>query len=666
MRDEIGDLQTIPAERHSDRPDAGFDDHPQLAFEIPAPPRRPDHSESSPVERVLRACGVSRVVYRAACEAARRNGSDAGAELIASGAVSEHRLSQAIATCLAIPDERIAASDQILRIHPADPQEGAPRFLKTCDGAFGKKLFLTPVLEMLPVLTDLLARHPQLRSAGRMTTASDVRAHLGNRTLADRADAARLGLAADRPRQSARQVLDGLSFFLGAAVATSAALAVTHPTAFILAVHALSAIMFFACVLLRLLAASSLLRAKAAASLPRLRAPAMHRPYPVYSVLVALHREEGIVAHLVESLKRLEWPRSRLEIKLVCEGDDTATILAAEAAIAGCPHFEVVMVPPSEPRTKPKALNFALPLTRGEFVVLYDAEDEPHPRQLIEAFEAFDEGGDGLACLQAPLTIRNGGRNWFTGLFALEYAALFRGLLPWLSRHDLPLPLGGTSNHFRRKALVEAGGWDSHNVTEDADLGMRLCREGYRIGTIDAPTSETAPERWVDWRNQRTRWMKGWMQSYLVHMRNPALLLRQLGPIGFVVFQILFFGMIASAIAHPFFLAFTGWAFWTIATGNVPDLIVAALFALDLFNIVAGYFAFILLAGLALEPGERRALRRRFVWLYPYWFLISFAAFRAFLQLITDPHKWEKTPHGPEAHADAGDTCRREPVWNPD
>ena len=186
-------------------------------------------------------------------------------------------------------------------------------------------------------------------------------------------------------------------------------------------------------------------------------------------------------------------------------------------------------MPPGPPRTKPKALNYALQLIRGDYVVLYDAEDRPHPLQLLEAWRRFETGDEWLACVQAPLQISNGTRGIIPLMFAFEYSALFRGLLPWLSGHRALLPLGGTSNHFRKNALDEIGGWDPYNVTEDADIGLRLARFGYHTGTISLPTWEDAPEALSIWLPQRTRWFKGWLQSWLVHMRSPKALLRDVG-----------------------------------------------------------------------------------------------------------------------------------------
>src|SRR5262249_40834782 len=155
-------------------------------------------------------------------------------------------------------------------------------------------------------------------------------------------------------------------------------------------------------------------------------------------------------------------------------------------------------------------LNYALAGARGEFVVIYDAEDRPHPDQLRAACSQFAASPDDVVCLQAPLVISNGGASWVSAAVSLEYSALFFVLLPMLARRRMPVPLGGTSNHFRVAELRASGGWDPYNVTEDADLGMRLHRLGYRCGVIDCPTYEDAPATFRVWLNQRTRWFKGW------------------------------------------------------------------------------------------------------------------------------------------------------------
>ena len=231
---------------------------------------------------------------------------------------------------------------------------------------------------------------------------------------------------------------------------------------------------------------------------------------PVYTVLAPLHREATILAQLVSSLAGLAYPRCKLDIKLVVEADDHETRLAL-ATHALPSHFEIVVVPPALPLTKPKALNYALAFARGSLLTVFDAEDIPEPGQLRLAAEAFAASAPDIVCLQARLAFYNADENWLTRQLAIEYAVLFDLQLPMLAALGCAFPLGGTSNHFRTAALHRVGRWDPHNVTEDADLGFRLARHGYRCRVIAASTHEEANVALGNWLNQRARWLKGFL-----------------------------------------------------------------------------------------------------------------------------------------------------------
>ncbi|MEQ1613264.1 MAG: glycosyltransferase family 2 protein, partial [Hyphomicrobiaceae bacterium] len=310
------------------------------------------------------------------------------------------------------------------------------------------------------------------------------------------------------------------------------------------------------------------------------------------------------------------------------------------------PFMRIVVVPDCLPRTKPKALNYAMQLARGDFVTVFDAEDVPDPQQLRKAVLAFATGGANVVCVQASLAIHNARASWLTRQFSLEYSALFAGLLPALARFRLPVPLGGTSNHFRRSFLEAAGGWDPHNVTEDADLGIRIARRGGLIATIPSITWEEAPERLRPWTRQRTRWLKGWMQTYLVHMRSPAKLWRELGTVSFLAFQALMGGVLLSCLLHPVFYAWMAWEVWTgefmsASAGPIEQ----GMMLLAGFNLVAGFAS--AMATAAITAGRARGLSHvPHVLLMPlYWLLVSFATWRALFQLAHAPHLWEKTEH---------------------
>ncbi len=397
---------------------------------------------------------------------------------------------------------------------------------------------------------------------------------------------------------------------------------------------------FFGCTMLRILAACQ------GNARQRALPPPPDGEMPVYSVLVALRNEAALVPQLLTALSRISWPRDRLEIKLICEADDDATIAAIRAHVLR-DSVEVIEVPPSAPRTKPKALRYALQATTGEYVVLYDAEDIPHPDQLHEAWRRFSAAGPELACLQAPLDISNGRASWIAEIFAFEYAGLFRCLLPWLADRRTILPLGGTSNHFRRTALDDVGAWDPHNVTEDADLGIRLARFGYRCDLLAKPTREEAPESFAVWRPQRTRWSKGWLQTWLVHMRNPVQLARDLGPGSFVLTQILLLGIVFSALVYPILVFTSVWAISAIVTGEAVSSREYFLLCLDLFNIICSFGAFIAIGAIGQAPLERKVSIRILCGLPVYWLMMSAAAWLAVFEIWWRPFHWHKTPHKP-------------------
>ena len=367
---------------------------------------------------------------------------------------------------------------------------------------------------------------------------------------------------------------------------------------------------------------------------------------PNYTVLVALYREAKVLPELVESLKALNYPAAKLDIKLVLEEDDAETIAAARA-LALPPHFDIVVVPDGKPRTKPRALNYALRFASGDLLVIYDAEDRPSPDQLMKAAAHFRRAPREVVCLQARLTFDNAAENWISKQFTIEYAALFGGILPMLDRARLPLPLGGTSNHFRVAALRAVGGWDAHNVTEDADLGLRLYRCGLRAEMLDSVTYEEACCRLWPWLKQRTRWLKGWIQTYGVHMRQPLRLVRELGLRGFLSVQGHFAGVIVAALVHPLsYILIAHDALSGVIFDPAESLLGRNLWLLAVFNLLAGYVASVALGLFALRGKRLRQLAPQLLLIPFYWLLVSAACYRAVYQLLSAPHYWEKTEHG--------------------
>ena len=367
---------------------------------------------------------------------------------------------------------------------------------------------------------------------------------------------------------------------------------------------------------------------------------------PYYTVIIALYKEAEIVPQVLHAMLNLNYPHDRVEILFALEADDLATLAALRARDLP-PRVRIVEVPDGTPRTKPRALNHALGVATGDLVVIYDAEDQPHPDQLLAAAHAFDGGDSRLACVQAPL--RPVGAHSFIGRqFAAEYAVQFDVLLPALNALNLPFPLGGTSNHFKADVLKAIGAWDAHNVTEDADLGLRLAQYGYRSGMIAPPTHETPPALSRVWLPQRTRWIKGYMQTLLVHTRLNT-------PFRWRVWTGLILGVAMSAGAAAAYAPFTALVVMSLtmkvvqALGN-PARVLPAMPWRDLTLFAVGSLS----AGMTLLAGARRA-RLRFgaadLAAAPfYWCLQSVAAGFALYQLIANPFYWDKTEHAPVLH----------------
>jgi len=381
-------------------------------------------------------------------------------------------------------------------------------------------------------------------------------------------------------------------------------------------------------------------------------APVANEDLPLYTILIPLRDEANMVPQLASAMKRLDYPPEKLDIKFVVESRSEPTIKSVLAVLDDM-RFELVIVPDQEPRTKPKALNFALPMARGEFIVVYDAEDIPQPDQLRRAAALFvDEPG--LDCLQAELVIDNANENWLTALFCGEYAGQFGLLLPALSRWHMPLPLGGTSNHFRVRSLREMGGWDAFNVTEDADLGTRLTRLRYRVGTFCSRTYEEAPITLSAWISQRTRWMKGWMQTFIVHNRHPGQFLKDIGWRNFLVFQAFVGGMIISAPLHTVFFAVLAWRL--LGSSATAGLLSDPWGVIQIIILLAGYGAAFIVAALGLMRLGLNHLIKYQLLLPFYWILNSLAAILAVYELLTRPYFWAKTKHGITRFARGADT----------
>ncbi|HJP64160.1 MAG TPA: glycosyltransferase family 2 protein [Mucilaginibacter sp.] len=365
---------------------------------------------------------------------------------------------------------------------------------------------------------------------------------------------------------------------------------------------------------------------------------------PVYTILLPVYKEDKLIKKLIWNLQSIDYPREKLDVKLLIEEDDDKTLNAVRnldfPAI-----FEVIIVPFHMPKTKPKACNYGLHFARGKYLTIYDAEDIPDTDQLKKVVALFNKLPDHYICIQSALNYFNRNENFLTRMFTLEYSFWFDYMLPGLDTLDIPIPLGGTSNHFKIDALVELGAWDPFNVTEDADLGVRAYAKGYKVAIVNSTTYEEANNEPINWVRQRSRWIKGYMQTYLVHMRNPVRLIKKIGWRGFLGFNFFVGATPLTFLIYPILLViFLAYVIFNISSIKLlfPDWVLF----ISIFNLMVGNILMIYVNMMAV-------FKRRFYELILfaianpiYWLMHSAAAYKGLYQLVVKPFYWEKTNHG--------------------
>jgi len=385
-----------------------------------------------------------------------------------------------------------------------------------------------------------------------------------------------------------------------------------------------------------------------------------HQNLPTYTILCPLYKEAQVLPHFLIALDKLDWPKDKLDVILLLEEDDSQTREVVQK-LSLPSYVRPVIVPQSVPKTKPKACNFGLSHAKGQYLVIYDAEDVPEADQLKKAYLAFQKTNPNVICLQAKLNYYNPHQNLITRFFTAEYSLWFDVILTGLQSIQTTIPLGGTSNHFKAESLKKLQGWDPFNVTEDADLGVRLFKKGYHTAIFNSTTFEEANSRPINWLRQRSRWIKGYMQTYLVHMRNPVRFVKTHG-IHALIFQLVVGGKIASLFINPLLWAATisYFALYHIVGPTIEALYPAPIFYIAVISLVFGNFLYLYYYMIGCAQRGHWALMK-YVFLIPfYWLSISFAAVISAYQLIVKPHYWEKTVHGFHHAKVAQDQARAE------
>ncbi len=435
-----------------------------------------------------------------------------------------------------------------------------------------------------------------------------------------------------------RNFLIGLALLLVVGLAVSVRITCTAITAFFTTVY-LFAVLYRIYLFKRSMRADTV---EVVTDEEALRVPEADLPF--YTIMIPAYREASVIGKLIQNIAQLDYPVDRLEVLLMVEEDDDETLDALRDADPG-PQFKLVVVPPAEPRTKPKALNFGLTLASGDLVAIYDVEDSPDVLQLRRAAVAMARFGPEIACLQAKLSYANSQQNFITRSFTIEYAMWFSFFLPGLVSLDAPIPLGGTSNHFRRAALRQLGGWDPYNVTEDCDLGIRMFREGYGVKVLDSVTLEEANSDFVNWVKQRSRWYKGYLQTYLIHLREPVQITKEIKWKGVAHLTAFVGGTPILAVVNPIFWALT--ITWFVAhPAFLLEIFPAPVYYVGLTLWSLGNFLLWYLTILTARHISRGDLVFTAILVPFYWVMMSIAAVKAAWQLVVTPSFWEKTTHG--------------------
>ena len=367
---------------------------------------------------------------------------------------------------------------------------------------------------------------------------------------------------------------------------------------------------------------------------------------PVYSILCPLFRESRVLPGFVQAIEKLDWPKDKLDVLLLLEENDQETIKVAEEMDMPS-YVRTIIVPHSMPKTKPKACNYGLAFAQGEYLVIYDAEDIPEPQQLKKAYLGFQSVPENVKCIQAKLNYFNSDQNLLTRLFTSEYSLWFDVVLPGLQSINTSIPLGGTSNHFRTRDLINLKGWDPFNVTEDCDLGIRLFKLGYKTAILDSTTLEEANSNLKNWIRQRSRWIKGYMQTYLVHMRNPGEFFKK-SPAHFMFFQFNVGGKIAFMLINPILWATTisYFAFRPIVGPTIEQFYPSTVLYLSVFSLIFGNFLYLYYYMIGCAKREQWSLIKYVFFVPFYWLFMSVASLMALYELIVKPHYWQKTHHG--------------------
>ena len=370
-------------------------------------------------------------------------------------------------------------------------------------------------------------------------------------------------------------------------------------------------------------------------------APTIYRdPCLTFTIMLPARHEEEVYRETIQKVYDLNYPKELMQIIAICSDDDTGTIAEAQAKIDElCDPNVQLLIYNNKPTSKPRGLNHALQVSRGDIVTIFDAEDEPHPDILnIINTTMLDEDVD---VVQSGVQLMNHNTKWFCFLNVLEYFFWFKSSMHFFARTGIT-PLGGNTVFVRRDLMEQLGGWDETCLTEDADLGIRLSLSHARIRIIyddEYVTREETPSSIEQFIKQRTRWNQGFIQILFkkewMKLETPARRMLALYVLILPEVQALLALMIPVSIIMFFFVSLP---LWLAMCTYLP----LYCFILAAFIDVAGLHTFL------------KAHHRKWSWreaaimllaFFPYQFLLGMGAIRAVYRYVQGSTNWEKTAH---------------------
>jgi cellulose synthase/poly-beta-1,6-N-acetylglucosamine synthase-like glycosyltransferase len=374
------------------------------------------------------------------------------------------------------------------------------------------------------------------------------------------------------------------------------------------------------------------------------KAPARFlKPQKSFTVMLPVRHEEDVIQTTIERVVRSNYPLSLLEVVVICSPDDSGTIAKAQQKIAqlrrqGIDNVRVIAYK-GKPINKPHGLNACLRVTRNELVTIFDAEDDIHPDIFNVINTVFLK--EKVAVVQAGVQLMNYESTWYSVLNVLEYFFWFKSRLHYHTKLGMT-PLGGNTVFFTRDVLERVGGWDEQDLTEDADIGIRISLLGEPMRVIYDDryvTREETPPTISQFIKQRTRWSQGFLQTLLKGewKQLPKLEQRLLAlyTLGFPAIQ----AMLGVYIVASALMMFTVKAPVPVAIIlDLPFYLLAAHFMLN----VIGLYEFTEAHG--MKPTWKTPVIMALGYI-PYQGMLAYASVRATMRQLRGINNWEKTQH---------------------